>query len=95
MAHTQSEENYLKAIYSLSVDTDTPVSTNALAERLQTQASSVTDMVKKLADKKLVAYQKYQGVQLTEGGLHSALKVIRKHRLWETFLVEKLHFGWD
>ncbi len=95
MTHTQSEENYLKAIYSLSVDTDTPVSTNALAERLQSQASSVTDMVKKLADKKLVAYQKYQGVQLTEGGLHSALKVIRKHRLWETFLVEKLHFGWD
>jgi DtxR family Mn-dependent transcriptional regulator len=88
-----TEENYLKAIYGLSIDG--AASTNAIAERLQTKASSVTDMAKKLADKNLVFYKKYQGVQLTETGLAIALKIIRKHRLWEVFLVEKLNFKWD
>ena len=88
-----TEENYLKAIYSLSIDG--AASTNAIAERLQTKASSVTDMAKKLADKNLVFYKKYQGVQLTKTGLAIALKIIRKHRLWEVFLVEKLNFKWD
>lgn len=88
-----TEENYLKAIYSLSIDG--AASTNAIAERLQTKASSVTDMAKKLAEKNLVYYKKYQGVQLTETGLSIALKIIRKHRLWEVFLVEKLNFKWD
>ena len=93
--HTQSEENYLKAIFAISANGNASVSTNALAERLQTQASSVTDMIKKLSEKALVEYQPYQGVRLSETGMQSALQVIRKHRLWETFLVEKLNFGWD
>lgn len=88
-----TEENYLKAIYSLS--NQGTASTNSIAERLQTKASSVTDMAKKLAEKKLVHYKKYQGVQLTDKGMSIALKIIRKHRLWEVFLVEKLQFKWD
>jgi DtxR family Mn-dependent transcriptional regulator len=71
------------------------VNTNAIAGMLVTKASSVTDMLKKLADKDLVSYQKYQGVTLTESGLLSAKMIVRKHRLWEVFLVEKLNFSWD
>ncbi|MDX1542592.1 MAG: metal-dependent transcriptional regulator, partial [Christiangramia sp.] len=71
------------------------VSTNALAEEMQTKASSVTDMVKRLSDKDLVNYKKYQGVKLSEAGKKAAIEVIRKHRLWEVFLVEKLGFNWD
>ena len=92
---SQAEENYLKSIYSLEVDLNQSISTNLLAAKLQTKASSVTDMLKKLAAKKLVIYKKYQGVQLTIKGKRVALKVVRKHRLWEYFLVEKLHFKWD
>jgi DtxR family transcriptional regulator, Mn-dependent transcriptional regulator len=92
---TQSEENYIKAIYSLSSREKLTVSTNILAERMATKASSVTDMLKKLTDKKIVTYQKYQGCALTEKGRKMALYIIRKHRLWETFLVDKLSFGWD
>ncbi len=90
-----SEENYLKAIFHLEKKYSGGVSTNALAEEMETKASSVTDMVKKLADKKLVKYKKYQGVQLSEEGKNTAIEVIRKHRLWEVFLVEKLNFSWD
>ncbi|MGB1315290.1 MAG: metal-dependent transcriptional regulator [Chitinophagales bacterium] len=90
-----SEENYLKAIYSLEREFADAVSTNLIAEMLSTKASSVTDMIKKLAQKKLVIYQKYKGVKLSNSGKKIALSVIRKHRLWETFLVEKLHFNWD
>lgn len=90
-----TEENYLKAIYGLSSGKKTGVNTNAIAEKLNTKASSVTDMVKKLADKKLVNYEKYQGVLLTREGKRIAVETIRKHRLWEVFLVEKLRFGWD
>ena len=92
---TLSEENYLKAIYHLGKLGSIAVSTNAIAEKIDTKASSVTDMLKKLADKNLVNYKKYQGVNLTEEGRLTAASVIRKHRLWEVFLVDKLNFSWD
>jgi DtxR family Mn-dependent transcriptional regulator len=92
---TLSEENYLKAIYHLGKQGTVAVSTNAIAEKVDSKASSVTDMVKKLADKNLANYVKYQGVSLTEKGRIAAALVIRKHRLWEVFLVEKLNFSWD
>ncbi len=90
-----SEENYLKAIFHLERKYPDGVSTNALAEKMETKASSVTDMIKKLSDKGLVNYRKYQGVKLSKSGKHTAVSVIRKHRLWEFFLVEKLRFNWD
>lgn len=90
-----TEENYLKAIYHLSGGGQNPVLTNALAEILQTKPASVTDMVKKLSGKNLISYEKYHGVNLLKQGKASALQVIRKHRLWETFLVSKLGFSWD
>ncbi|MEN8764905.1 MAG: metal-dependent transcriptional regulator [Wenyingzhuangia sp.] len=92
---SQTEENYLKAIHSLYVVSNKAVSTNKIAEQLQTKASSVTDMVKKLADKDLVDYVKYQGVSLTVQGKDIAVHVIRKHRLWEVFMVRHLGFQWD
>lgn len=92
---TFSEENYLKSIYHLTAALETEVSTNAIAEIMETKASSVTDMLKKLADKDLVNYKKYQGVSLTENGKLAAKMIVRKHRLWEVFLVEKLNFSWD
>lgn len=92
---TLSEENYLKAIFHLEKQHKEGVPTNALSEEMQTKASSVTDMVKRLAEKDLLFYKPYQGVRLTDAGRKHALKVIRKHRLWEYFLVEKLDFNWD
>jgi DtxR family Mn-dependent transcriptional regulator len=92
---TFSEENYLKTIYHLTTVLDTEVSTNAIAEKMETKASSVTDMLRKLAEKNLVNYKKYQGVSLTESGKLTAKMIVRKHRLWEVFLVEKLDFSWD
>ncbi len=92
---TFSEENYLKTIYHLTQLNDDEISTNSIAEMTETKASSVTDMLKKLADKELIHYKKYQGVSLTEKGLLSAKMIVRKHRLWEVFLVEKLDFTWD
>jgi DtxR family Mn-dependent transcriptional regulator len=92
---TFSEENYLKSIYHLTASNDAEVSTNAIAEMMETKASSVTDMLKKLAEKDLVHYKKYQGVSLTENGKLAAKMIVRKHRLWEVFLVEKLDFTWD
>ncbi len=89
-----TEENYLKIIYHLSVISN-PVQTNAIAEKIQTKAASVTDMLKKLSEKELVNYVKYQGVTLTEKGKLTAINIVRKHRLWEVFLVEKLNFKWD
>lgn len=89
-----TEENYLKVIYHLS-QAHHPVQTNSIAEKIQTKAASVTDMLKKLADKELVNYVKYQGVTLTEKGSLTAINIVRKHRLWEVFLVEKLNFKWD
>jgi DtxR family Mn-dependent transcriptional regulator len=90
-----TEENYLKAIYKLIEMHSEAVSTNAIAERMNTKAASVTDMLKKLAGKKLINYRKYQGVTLTGKGEKVALHIIRKHRLWEMFLLEKLEFTWD
>jgi DtxR family Mn-dependent transcriptional regulator len=90
-----TEENHLKAIFHLSSDGNKDVSTNAIADSLKTKAPSVTDMLKKLFKKKLVSYKKYQGSFLTEDGRKTALNIIRKHRLWEVFLVNKLNFNWD
>ena len=90
-----AEENYLKAIYHLESAHQGAVSTNAIAEAMDTKPSSVTDMVQKLADKKVLSYTKYKGTSLTEKGKKTAANVIRKHRLWEVFLVEKLNFHWD
>lgn len=92
---TQSEENYLKAIFHLQQETEDGVSTSSLSELLKTKAASVTEMAKRLAEKKLVDYQKYYGVQLTDTGKEHALRIVRKHRLWEYFLVERLNFNWD
>jgi len=92
--NTLAEENYLKSIYHLSLNA-TNVSTNQIAALLNTKAASVTDMLKKLADKALINYTRYQGVNLTPAGEKIAIDIIRKHRLWEYFLVEKLNFKWD
>lgn len=92
---TTSEENYLKVIYHLSQVSSKEINTNAIAGMLDAKASSVTDMIQKLAEKEFVSYIKYHGVLLTEKGLFTAKMIIRKHRLWETFLVEKLNFSWD
>ncbi|WP_192821014.1 metal-dependent transcriptional regulator [Rufibacter sp. LB8] len=93
--HSTAEENYIKAIYKLSASGDEAVSTNALAQVLDTKPASVSDMLRKLSAKELVHYVKYHGVQLTPTGQRVALKIIRKHRLWEVFLVQKLKFTWD
>jgi DtxR family Mn-dependent transcriptional regulator len=92
--HSVSEENYIKAIYHAQQN-DGLVSTNEIAARMNTRASSVTDMLKKLADKNLAEYIPYKGSKLTPSGMDCAMKIIRKHRLWEVFLVEKLDFSWD
>lgn len=93
--YTLAEENYLKAIFHLQQEVKGEVPTNAIAETLKTKASSATDMVQKLADKKLLQYRKYKGTRLSKEGEKVAVKVIRKHRLWEVFLVDKLNFHWD
>ncbi len=90
-----TEENYLKTIYHLSDGGQQTVLTNALAEAMNTKAASVTDMIKKLSQKELIQYEKYHGVQVTGKGKTEALAIVRKHRLWETFLVSKLGFRWD
>lgn len=93
--HSSSEENYLKTIYKLQEQTGEIVSNSELAKALEVQSASVTDMLKKMAKKKLIHYEKSKGVKLTEKGKQIAVGIIRKHRLWELFLVEKLGFGWD
>ena len=95
MAISFTEENYLKVIHRLSEATSEDISTNAVAELMQTKAASVTDMLRKLADKGWVNYQKYQGVRLSATGEKIALSIVRKHRLWEVFLVDKMGFNWD
>ncbi|MFD1293137.1 metal-dependent transcriptional regulator [Lutibacter holmesii] len=92
---SQTEENYLKAIYHIEASHVKNVSTTLISKSLVTKASSVTDMLRKLADKKLVNYEKYKGVKLTTEGKSIALKIVRRHRLWEVFLVEKLNYNWD
>ena len=92
--HSSTEEDYLKVIYKSSTGAGL-VSTNAISKQLKTSPASVTDMIKRLSDKKLVNYQPYKGVRLTAEGQKIALKIIRKHRLWEVFLVNVLKFSWD
>lgn len=92
---TLTEENYIKTIYHLSKQGRENVNTNALAEAMSTKASSATDMIRKLSEKDYANYKKYKGVTLTESGRKIAINIIRKHRLWEVFLVEKLNFTWD
>lgn len=92
--YTIAEENYIKSIYHLQHHAKN-VTTNQLADRLKTKPASVTDMLKKLQAKKLLHYEKYYGAKLTNEGKKLALEVIRRHRLWENFLVNYLHFGWD
>jgi len=90
-----TEENYLKAIFKICEKSDKAASTNAVSAELDTKAASVTDMLKRLAEKGLINYAKYRGVTLTGEGLILATQLIRKHRLWEVFLLEKLDFSWD
>ncbi|HEY6064346.1 MAG TPA: metal-dependent transcriptional regulator [Chitinophagaceae bacterium] len=92
--YSTSEENYIKAIYHLQGGEAT-VTTNELARELKTKPASVTDMMKKLKTKKLLHYQPYQGFRLSQEGSKVALGIIRRHRLWEYFLSEKLKFSWD
>src|SRR6478736_7909494 len=94
MKYSSSKENYIKAIFHLQEE-DGMVTTNALAAELNTRAASVTDMLKKLKAQKLLLYEKYKGSRLSNEGRKVAIQIIRKHRLWELFLVEKLHFGWE
>lgn len=90
---TRSEEDHIKAVHALS--TDGKAFTKDIAERLRTKASSVTDMLKKLAEQGMLKHEPYHGARLTAKGQGIALQLVRKHRLWETFLVERLGFGWD
>jgi len=93
---SHTEENYLKTIYKLAeAAPEQDVSTNRIAAALATRAASVTDMLRRLAEKELLAYEKYRGVRLTPEGQRLALLTIRKHRLWEVFLVQHLDFNWD
>lgn len=92
---SQTEENYIKAIYKISQTESKSVSTNAISKLIHTKAASVTDMLQRLSEKNLVHYEKYKGVNLTEIGKKIATQLVRKHRLWEVFLVNKLHFSWE
>ncbi len=91
---SQTEENYLKAIFKISEKKGKAVSTNDVSKEIQISAASVTDMFKRLADKGLIDYQKHKGVKLTKTGNQLATNLVRKHRLWEVFLVDKLNFDW-
>lgn len=90
-----TEENYLKAIFKIVEREGKSANTNAIAAEMNTAAASVTDMLKRLSKKELINYEQYKGVTLTSKGNQLATDLIRKHRLWEVFLVEKLQFSWD
>jgi DtxR family Mn-dependent transcriptional regulator len=92
---TLTEENYLKCIYKLSEGDQALVKTSAIAKKMKTKSASVTDMIKRLSGKNLLHYEAYKGVRLTEKGRKKAVEVIRKHRLWEVFLVNVLKYEWD
>ncbi len=89
-----TEENYLKTIFLIIENNKRTASTNEIAEKINTKAPTVTDMLKRLSSKNLIEYKPYQGVQFTDEGLEQSIMLVRKHRLWETFLVKKLGFGW-
>ena len=93
--HTLSEENYLKAIYRLSQKGDEKITPTAIAEALSNNVASVVDMIRKLSEKGLIEYDKKNGVRLTEDGFKHAVLIVRKHRLWEVFLLDKLNYRWD
>lgn len=95
MPLTISEENHLKAIFKLSQKSGGRVSTNDISKEMNTAAASVTDMIQRLAEKGYVDYKRYKGTQLSEDGMQTAMKLVRKHRLWEVFLHDKLQFGWE
>ncbi|MDE1192673.1 MAG: metal-dependent transcriptional regulator [Arachidicoccus sp.] len=90
-----TEENYLKTIYILSLNEKGKIANLSIAEKLSINSATVTEMLKKLNEKKLIEYNRIDGASLSSMGNKVALKVIRKHRLWETFLVKKLDFSWD
>ncbi|MEO6229390.1 MAG: metal-dependent transcriptional regulator [Ferruginibacter sp.] len=94
MNYSTSEENYIKSIYHLQQQSEL-VTTNSLAHEINTRPASVTDMLKKLHVKKLLEYEKYKGFRLNATGSKVALNIVRRHRLWEYFLVTKLGFDWD
>lgn len=95
MVQTLTEENYLKAIYRLSLDEGIKITPTSIAEAVSVNAASVIDMIKKLSEKKLISYDKVKGAKLTDKGRKAALLIVRKHRLWEVFLQEKLGYNWD
>lgn len=95
MILTHTEENYLKAIYNITEREGKAAATNAIATAMNTAAASVTDMLKRLARKKLLNYEKSRGVTLSTEGGYIATMLVRRHRLWEVFLVEKLGYNWD
>lgn len=90
-----TEENYLKAIYRLSLNKKKKISPTAISEEMGVSAASVVDMIKKLSEKKLINYDKVKGAKLLDRGQKEAVAIIRNHRLWEVFLLEKLDYGWD
>jgi len=92
---TETEENYIKAIYKITEKNQGSANTNAIAGHLSTSPASVTDMLKRLSEKEYFHYEKYKGVYLTSKGIKMATNLVRKHRLWEVFLVDKLGFSWD
>jgi DtxR family Mn-dependent transcriptional regulator len=92
---TLSEENYLKSIYNLGKQGHEKISPTVISQALNNNPASVVDMIKKLKRKKLIHYEKSKGVKLTDKGKATAISVIRNHRLWEVFLLDKLHYKWD
>jgi DtxR family Mn-dependent transcriptional regulator len=95
MTLSQTEENYIKSIHTLTQEEPDGTSTNAVAEKLIIKPATVSAMLIKLKEKKLIHYEKYGKIRLTSAGLKTAMQVIRKHRIWESFLVDKLGFAWD
>ena len=92
---TFSEENYLKIIHNLEKQGNKKITPTSIAEALSNNPASVIDMLKKLVDKKMITYKKTIGVKLTSAGRTTGIQIIRKHRLWEVFLLEKLDYGWE
>lgn len=95
MSNSKAEEDYLKVIYKLSNLNQNNVSAKSISDNLNVKPPTVSNMLQKLKEKSLIQYTKYKGVSLTRSGEVIALKIVRKHRLWETFLVEILKFDWD
>jgi len=95
MPLTTTEENYLKAIFSINAANECRASNQLIAEKLGVNPASVTDMLRKLDEKRLIDYNRTDGAKLTKEGFKQAVKTVRKHRLWETFLVNTMNFTWD